>query len=238
MASVYPAGWSAAAGVVRVKTPRMKRMRAEERDQPNPSEGTSEAASLEVGALAATSEESVLLARCAQGDQAALAALYDLYGAAAYGLAMQVLHDAAAAQEVVHDAFLKLWTRPALYDPARAAFSTFLLTIVRNAAISRLRGVRYTLPLEDEQGQPLPYADERVNLPQRAEQRAQAERVGAALAVLKPVQRETVERAYYRGESREMIAAAMQVPVGTVKSRLKYALERLRGLLDGEGGGL
>ncbi|WP_189093187.1 RNA polymerase sigma factor [Deinococcus ruber] len=180
-------------------------------------------------------DDTALLARFVQRDQLALATLYDRYSGAAYGLALQVLRDQSAAQETVHDAFMKLWERPALFDPARAAFSTFLLTIVRNAAISRLRGVRFTQSLEDEEGQPLPFADERVNLPERAEEQAQSSRIVAALATLKPVQRETVERAFYRGESREEIAEAMAVPVGTVKSRLKYALDRLRGLLESEG---
>ncbi len=180
--------------------------------------------------------EAELLARCVRRDQAALAIIYDRYSGAAYGLALQVTRDPALAQEIVHDAFLKVWERPGLFDPSRAAFSTFLLTIVRNAAISKVRGNRYTLPLEDEEGLPLPFADERVDLGARAEQRAQAERVGAALSALKPVQRETVERAFYRGETREEIAEAMAVPIGTVKSRLKYALDRLRGLLASEGG--
>ena len=67
------------------------------------------------------------------------------------------------------------------------------------------------------------------------EQRQVTARVRAVLDTLKPAQRETVERAYYRGETREEIAAVMGVPVGTVKSRLKYALEKMRGLLDEDG---
>ncbi|WP_293912951.1 sigma-70 family RNA polymerase sigma factor [Deinococcus sp.] len=172
-----------------------------------------------------------LIARFALRDEAALGELYDRYSAAANGLALSIVREAALAQEIVHDSFLKVWARPTLFDPRRAAFSTFILTVVRHAAISRLRGVRYTLPLDDEEGAPLPLADPRVDLLEHTEQRQRAERVQAVLRELKPAQRETVERAYYQGETREAIAGAMGVPVGTVKSRLKYALDKLRGLL-------
>jgi RNA polymerase sigma-70 factor, ECF subfamily len=175
-----------------------------------------------------------LIARFARRDEAALGELYDRYSAAANGLALSVLRDSALAQEIVHDSFLKVWARPTLFDPSRAAFSTFILTVVRHAAISKLRGVKYTLPLEDEEGAPLPLADPRVDLLEHTEQRQRAERVQAVLHSLKPAQRETIERAYYQGETREAIAEAMGVPVGTVKSRLKYALDKLRGLIGDE----
>lgn len=179
--------------------------------------------------------DAALLARFARRDEAALATLYDRHSRAAYGVALYILKDAAQAQDIVHDAFLKVWEKPGLFDPARASFPTFFLTVVRHAAISKLRGGRPTLPIDDPEGLPLPFPDERVNLQAGAEERARAEQIRAALHTLKPVQRETVERAFFRGETREDIAAAMSVPVGTVKSRLKYALDRLRGVLGDEG---
>jgi RNA polymerase sigma-70 factor (ECF subfamily) len=179
--------------------------------------------------------DTALLARFALRDEAALATLYDRHSRAAYGVAFYILKDAAQAQDIVHDAFLKVWEKPGLFDAARASFPTFFLTVVRHAAISKLRGGRVHLPIDDPEGLPLPFPDERVNLQTGAEERARAEQIRAALHTLKPVQRETVERAFFRGETREDIAAAMSVPVGTVKSRLKYALERLRGVLGEEG---
>ena len=179
--------------------------------------------------------DAVLIARFAVRDEAALSELFDRYSSAAHGLALFILKESSLAQEIVHDSFLKVWEKPQLFDPSRAAFSTFILTVVRHAAISKLRGVRYTVPLEDEEGFPLPLADERVDLLSATEQRQVTARVRAVLDTLKPAQRETVERAYYRGETREEIAAVMGVPVGTVKSRLKYALEKMRGLLDEDG---
>jgi RNA polymerase sigma-70 factor, ECF subfamily len=188
---------------------------------------------------APTPSDAALLQAVAGRDETALAQLYDRYSGAAYGLALRVLRDPASAQDTVHDVFLKLWQRPQLHDPQRGAPSTLLLTMVRHSAISRLRGLEARglyrqLPLESEDGQPLPLPDPQASLPERAEARQRSERLGALLLQLKPVQRETVERAYFLGESRERIADAMSVPVGTVKSRLKYALDRLRGLIGEE----
>ncbi len=189
---------------------------------------TSDAAQAEVGPVPSDAE---LIARFAVRDEAALGELFDRYSAAAHGVALYIVRESAAAQDIVHDSFLKIWNKPQLFDPQRAAFSTFILTVVRHAAISKLRGVRFHLPLEDDEGLPLPLADEKVDLLGLSEQRQVSERVQEALLALKPPQRETVERAYYRGQTREAIAEAMGVPVGTVKSRLKYALEKLRGVL-------
>lgn len=196
-----------------------------------------DAAKAETGPVlqSALPSDAELIARFALRDEAALGELFDRYQAAAHGIALYILKESAAAQEIVHDSFLKVWEKPQLFDPRRAAFSTFILTVVRHAAISKLRGVRFHFSLEDEEGLPLPLADERVDLLSQTEQRQVSERVQAALLDLKPPQRETVERAYYKGQTREEIAAAMQVPVGTVKSRLKYALERLRGVLGDQG---
>ena len=231
MLSVAAIQWSGARSPVREAAQHpawMAQTCAEKPDATLNSMWTSDAAQAEAGPVPSDAE---LIARFAVRDEAALGELFDRYSAAAHGLALFILKESAAAQDIVHDSFLKVWNKPQLFDPQRAAFSTFILTVVRHAAISKLRGVRFHLALEDEEGRPLPLADEKVDLPSLSEQRQVSERVQAALQVLKPPQRETVERAYYRGETREAIAEAMGVPVGTVKSRLKYALEKLRGAL-------
>lgn len=174
-----------------------------------------------------------LIARLARREEAALGELYDRHAPAAYGLALRVVSDEHAAQEVVQDVFVALWERPGRYDPARAEVRTFVLVMVRSRALDRLRREKPTLALYDEEGQEYPLEDERENVPARAEQAALAAHVRAALADLSAAHRETVERAFFRDESREEIAVAMHVPVGTVKSRLKYALDRLRGVLSG-----
>lgn len=187
------------------------------------------------GPLPADLADAELVARLLAGDQAALEALYDRHAAALYGLALRVVTDAGTAQEVVQEVFSTLWTRPERFDPARGELRAFLLTMTRSRGIDRLRRERATLPLQDEAGEVFPLPDPGPGPQARAEQAAGRDRLRAALTRLSAAHRETVERAYYRDESREQIAEAMQVPVGTVKSRLKYALDKLRASL-GEGG--
>ena len=175
--------------------------------------------------------DSELVARLAHGDEAALAELYDRYSSVAYGLALRVTSSPEQAEEIVQDAFMKLWRNPHGFDPSRAALSTFLLTLIRNASIDALRRNRPTTTLEDEEGDPLPIASGETGPLERAELAQLAERVRAAMTDLSEAHRRTVELAYFKGASREEIALEMNVPVGTVKSRLKYALDRLRGVL-------
>lgn len=107
--------------------------------------------------------------------------------------------------------------------------------MARSRALDRLRAQKVTLPLQDEEGKELPLPDEHANVVQSSEQAAQREQLWQALGGLSVTHQETVNRAFLRGESREEIAQAMSVPVGTVKSRLSYALKHLKGVL-GEGG--
>jgi RNA polymerase sigma-70 factor, ECF subfamily len=148
-----------------------------------------------------------------------------------FGLALRVSGSRERAEEIVQDTFLKLWRTPKMFDPSRAALSTFLLTLVRNAAIDTLRRERPTTPLEDKDGQPLPIASNQTTPLEQAEWADDARQIRHAMAQLSDAHRQTVELAYFRGASREEIASAMNVPVGTVKSRLKYALDKLKNVL-------
>jgi RNA polymerase sigma-70 factor, ECF subfamily len=180
---------------------------------------------------AAPTPDAELVARFLWQDEAALSEIYDRYSSMLFGLAMRVTNSRERAEEIVQDTFLKLWRNPKLFDPSRAALSTFLMTLVRNAAIDTLRRERFTIPLEDEEGQPLPIASDHTTPLEQAELAQDAKKIQTALAQLSPPHRQTVEMAYFQGASREEISAAMNVPVGTVKSRLKYALDKLRNVL-------
>ena len=169
-----------------------------------------------------------LISSFAGRDENALSQLYDRYTRAAHGLALGVLGHASDAEEVVQDCFLKIWERPALYDPQRASFAAFFMTMVRNRALDTLRKRRFTTPLEDEQGSLLPIASERQGPLESAELRELGRTLSVALERLSEAHRETVTRAVYRGQSREKISLEMEVPIGTVKSRLKYALDKLK----------
>ena len=174
--------------------------------------------------------EQGLPGRLQSRDESALAEVYDRLSNLLYGLAERICgaHD---AQEVVQDAMMKLWRDPRLFDPARGSLAGFLVVLTRHAALDRARRRRPERPLEDEEGAPLPIPHPGAGPLDAAETAWLGEHVRAALAVLSEAQRRTVERAYFGGETREEIATAMRVPVGTVKSRLKYALDALRATL-------
>jgi RNA polymerase sigma-70 factor, ECF subfamily len=172
-----------------------------------------------------------LISRFASSDESAFAELYDRYSGVAYGVALRVSGSPERAEEVVQDAFMKLWRNPSGFDPGRAALSTYLLTLVRNASIDMLRRSRPTTPLEDEEGELLPIASLEAGPLERAELSQLAIRVRGAMTELSQAHQRTVELAYFKGASREEIALEMNVPVGTVKSRLKYALDKLRSVL-------
>lgn len=185
--------------------------------------------------LSAPPSDAALAARLVRRDEAALAEAYDTHAGAVFGLLSRLL-DHATAQEVLQDVFLRLWERPAAFDPARAGLRAYLLVMARSRALDRLRAARTTVPLHSEDGVDLPLPDGRPGPAQLSEDGARRDRLRAALAGLSDTHRETVERAYLRGQSREEIAQAMGVPVGTVKSRLSYALKHLKIHLGQEGG--
>ncbi|WP_034418013.1 sigma-70 family RNA polymerase sigma factor [Deinococcus frigens] len=175
-----------------------------------------------------------LALRLRQREEAALSEVYDQHSGAVYGVLNRLLGD-AAAQEALQDVFVRLWERPESYDPARAGLKTFLLVMARSRALDRLRATKATLPLFTEDGAELPFPDTGPGPVGHSEDAQRREQIRAALSQLSAAHRETVERAFLVGESREEISGAMKVPVGTVKSRLSYALKHLRAVLEKAG---
>ena len=174
-----------------------------------------------------------LVFRLIRRDEAALGLLYDRHSGAVYALLLRLLGQ-SSAQEVVQDVFLRLWQAPEKYDPARAELRAFLLVMARSRALDRLRQERGEWRLYDDQGQDFPLPDERQNPFSQAAGAQQREKLARAMAHLSEAHRETVRRAFMMGESREEIAQGMDVPVGTVKSRLNTALAHLKRTLAGQ----
>ena len=178
-------------------------------------------------------DEAALLAAVAAGDAHALAALYDRLATLAYGLALRVAGDADVAQDAVQEAFLRVWRRADRYDPARGAPRAWLLRRGRNAAIDlrRARGVRLRADASaaaDPPPPPAPAPDDAVVLGERAA------RVRRALAALPGEQRRAIEIAYFEGLSHGEIAARETLPLGTVKTRIRDGVRKLRAALAGE----
>jgi len=176
------------------------------------------------------SESNALLERFRARDEAALADLYDLMGSRAYGLAFRVLRDGPAAEDVVQNAFATLWEQADRLDEARGSIQGLLLTIVHRRAIdaarSRQRHAAHTGPLEVDPADGDPTPMDAVVASDEAQERARD--VQAALQVLPEAQRQVVLLAYFEALSQQDIAALLDVPLGTVKSRLRLAMQRLR----------
>ena len=169
------------------------------------------------------------LIRCvAAGDQQALASLYDSTSRAIYGLLLRILSDAGAAEEVLLDVYAQVWRQADGYSERRGSPLAWLVTIARSRAIDRLRRSRQ----ERELSAPLEAASQRAAGGASAEDEAAAGEtraaVRAALHALPPEQREVIELAYYSGMSHSEIAAARGLPLGTVKTRTRLGMARLR----------
>jgi RNA polymerase sigma-70 factor (ECF subfamily) len=183
----------------------------------------------------AEATERSLIARMAAGDDRALAALYDRCGTLVYSLAFSILGDAADAEEAAADTFLQAWTNAASFDPARATPAGWLTMIARTRALDRLRARRRRHAALERaaalgEGLALPIAVEPA--PDRKVERADARaRVTRLLAELPLPQRSALELAYFGGLSHSEIAERLGEPIGTVKTRIRAGLDRLRAAL-------
>ena len=175
-------------------------------------------------------EAAALIRSVAQSDQHALAALYDSTSRLVYGLVLRILRDAGAAEEVLLDVYAQVWRQAAQYSERRGSPLAWLTTIARSRAIDRLRAGRH----EEQRGQQLDLAVQTAtteNLEEAMALRETQAKVRAALAALAPEQREVIELAYYSGMSHSEIAARTGQPLGTVKTRTRLGMMKLRELL-------
>jgi len=179
-----------------------------------------------------------LLARMVQGDESALTALYDRLSSLAYGVALRIAKNPDAAQDAVQEAFLRVWRRADRFDPARGRARPWFLRLVRNVAIDqcRSRGVRDRAETEKildvSENVPSERPDEAASRSERAT------RLRAALEQLLPAdQRRAIEIAYFEGLSHSEIAEREGMPLGTVKTRIRDGVQRLRAFFMREGHG-
>lgn len=156
-------------------------------------------------------------------DKAAFAALFRHFAPRVKAFLMKSGADATLAEECAQDVMATLWQKAGLFDPSRASVATWVFTIARNRRIDALRKSRRPEP-EDLPWGPEPEPDQAEVL----EVQQDTERLGAALAQLPEKQRALIERAFYGDLSHSEIAAETGIPLGTIKSRIRLALERLR----------
>ncbi|HIK42563.1 sigma-70 family RNA polymerase sigma factor [Thermoleptolyngbya sp. M55_K2018_002] len=181
-----------------------------------------------------TSEEAHLLARIAQQDQSALSLLYDRYARVLYSLAFRILGSVEEAEEIVLDVFSQVWKLAGRYDPRRGRVDAWLFMLTRSRSLDRLRSLqRVSKAVESstEAAKTVPQAQisdptEDVLINERRD------RVLAAMQRLPVEQREVLELAYYEGLTHVEIATKTGKSLGTVKTRIRLGLNKLRQVLD------
>ncbi len=166
-----------------------------------------------------------LMTRCAHGEREALAVLYDRYATPVFSLVMRMLGAGMTAEEVTQDTFVLLWRRAEQFSAERGRLLPWLLTIARNRAIDELRR-RQTGPAEVE------LVDAVGGYPGLEELTLQRIQMRRALAQLPDAQREALELAYYGGMTQQEVAEHLSLPLGTIKTRMRMGLQRLRDLLQ------
>jgi RNA polymerase sigma-70 factor (ECF subfamily) len=185
-----------------------------------------------------------LMAAVGGGRTDALEALYDRHVRGAFGLAMKIVRDPSVAEEVVQDVFVKLWSQPGVFSPERGKFAGWLLTLVHNRSVDKLRRARSgiagkTLPLDMESDNGLSLADMLPDTGPSPDDTAwlsaKGDMVREALGQLPEPQRQAISMAYFGGLTQREIAEHLQEPLGTIKTRTRSGLQQLRRVLVRQG---
>jgi RNA polymerase sigma-70 factor (ECF subfamily) len=186
-------------------------------------------------------EDAALVRGMAAGDDRALGALYDRWQGVVHGVVARILRQPNDIEDVVEETFWQAWRQASRFDPARGAVQTWLLTIARSRALDRARAVRRRResPIEGDDGEVVvqQVAPDDPGLDTEAAERRRI--VTAALTQLPVEQREALELGYYGGLSQSEIAERTGQPLGTVKTRMRLAMQKLRSqlqVLRSEGG--
>lgn len=174
-------------------------------------------------------DDVALIRRMVEADETALGALYDRWARSLYSLVLHLLKDPDEAQDIVEETFWQAWRKSGSYEPSKGAVSTWLLTIGRRKALDRLRSKKRHR--EDPVGSDHTFADIVSPAPdpsQDLEGSELREHVRSALRELPAEQREVLELGYFSGLSQTEIADATGQPLGTVKTRMRLAMQKLR----------
>jgi RNA polymerase sigma-70 factor (ECF subfamily) len=183
------------------------------------------------GVRGARGTDALLAGRLAAGDDLALAEIFDSLASAVYGAALDVLGGGAAAQDVVQDVFVELWSHPGRYDPAAGTLRTYLVVLARHRAVDLVRSEFRRAARQERHYRLMPGQ----RLPSPCDEVLAAEAVCVvrdAVRLLPSDQRRVVELAYFEGLTYREVALAAGIPEGTAKSRLRLALAKLGTMLD------
>jgi len=168
------------------------------------------------------STDTSLVSAIRSGNEAAMAELYDRYSSLVYSVALRVLGDTGAAEDVLQEVFLQLWRNPGVFDASRGNLAPWLAVIARNRSIDSLRKRRPETDIADV------IVSVEPDMAGEAERSRAMEKVRGALGSMPPAQRSALEMAYFEGLSHSEIAAKTGEPLGTVKTRIRAGLLSLR----------
>ena len=181
----------------------------------------------DVDAAPIVDEATALLVRVADGDQRAFSELYDLMASRMLGLVRHVLKDHAQSEEVVQEVLLEVWQTASRFDPNKGKAVTWMLTMAHRRAIDRVRSAQASRDRDTKIGI-RDLGREVDTVSESAEISIEHKRVEKAMARLSDLQRQAVELAYYGGYTQSEVAEMLNIPLGTVKTRLRDGLIRLR----------
>jgi RNA polymerase sigma-70 factor (ECF subfamily) len=166
-----------------------------------------------------------------QRDLRAFEAIYDRYNAVVYSTALRVIGDASLAEDVTQEIFLRLWRQPDRYVASRGRFLSWIISVSRNRSLDEIRRrgrrQRYESASPEQQEREFPAGD--ANDPSRLALAADdRDRIREALALLPPEQKQVLELAYFHGLTQQEIAEKLEQPLGTVKTRIRLGMQKLR----------
>ena len=178
-------------------------------------------------------DDAALVAAVGQSDERALRELYERHGTALFNLARKVLVDRDRAEEVVQEVFLRLWNEPERFDPERGALRSYLFRQIHSRSVERVRSEEARRRREER------HHRERIDLGDDVEREAWAvirsELVKDALAQLSEAERQAIDLAYFGGHTYREVAVVLDLPEGTVKSRIRLGLNKLANALEATG---
>lgn len=173
----------------------------------------------------AMTSDLALVTAIRSGDQGAMAALYDRYSSIVYAVALRVLQDTGAAEDVLQDIFMQLWRNPGAFDASRGNMAAWLAVIARHRAIDSLRRRRPENDIDDV------IVSVEPDMASDADRSRAMDKVRGALETMAPPQRSALEMAYFEGLTHTEIAQKTGEPLGTIKTRIRTGLLSLRKVL-------
>jgi RNA polymerase sigma-70 factor (ECF subfamily) len=174
-----------------------------------------------------TYSETELVAQLQDRNEQAFSYLYDNYSAALHGIINQIVPDREIASDVLQEVFVNIWNKIGTYDPTKGRLFTWMLNVARNAAIDKVRSRAYQDSLKN---QSLP--DDVNIMTQSVKQNTDDYGLKKLVSKLKDEQKVLIDLSYFQGFTHEEIAKSLNIPLGTVKTRIRSALTQLRTLID------